>query len=179
MKRGQTGSFVIFCNSRYLALKLTQCLEKKLNEKFVANCDVLVVHGHQFLSDKIYQTRIYCDVDAEDDELEGMSFRCLVGTNAINVGIDKHSVWEQKRCKFPRDLPTFFQERLRGLRERGKASICTVFLDMSSMQYLQKQLLQSHIDDESEMTANSELIGFNSMITSLKQRPSQTTKHLR
>ncbi len=167
LRNDASKSVVLFCNSRSLALKLTQSLESKLNSALLSNADVLVVHGKQSLTDKIYRTRIFCE-EGGGEELEDMSFRCLIGTSAINVGIDKRKVARQKRCEFPRDLPTLFQERSRGSREKGAASTWTGYFDLASLQYLRQQLYQSRADGEGEMPVNVERIGFNSMVTPLK-----------
>ena len=104
--------------------------------------NVLVVHGKQAKDDTFYWTWIF--YNENDAHIEGISLCILVGTNAINVRIDKHLIHRQICCKFPRDLPTHLQERSMELQEQGVSSIYTLNADLKSIVYLMKQIIDYH-----------------------------------
>ena len=159
------GSIVVFVNSRYRSMKYLQDIEKKLDE---ALCDtnVLMINGQLQAEDKFHRIRIFCQ-DGDDEDLEGMTFRVLISTPAANAGIDKASIRRQFRFEWPRDLSTFFQEMGRGSRD-GEPSICSMYGDLQSYEYIRSQtLLDSDGDDDK--TTPSPIVGINSALSPLRQ----------
>ena len=52
----------------------------------------------------------------------------------------------------------------------GEASGSMAYIDLNSMQYLRKQLFVLTTDDKGEATASHMMIGYNSLITPLKEK---------
>jgi superfamily II DNA helicase RecQ len=167
IRANPTKSAVVFCNSRRQSQHFRDNLERKLNEMKL-NVDV-----HK--TDKFWRIRLFCD----EGHIREADFRVLVTTNASNVGIDKLTIGLQVRFEWTRDLPTYFQERGRGSRQRGVSSICVLYADLSSYAYLVYQL---HCGDENygatEGVDVGECDGFNSAISPQRsrRRPSNITE---
>ena len=159
------GSIVVFVNSRYRSMKYLQDIEKKLDE---AMCDtnVLMINGQLQAEDKFHRIRIFCRDG--DPELDDMTFRVLRSTPAANAGIDKSSIRRQFRFEWPRDLCTFFQEMGRGSRD-GNPSVCNVYGDLQSFEYIRSQTLLDSGDDDNDSTMASPVVGINSALSPLRQ----------
>ena len=129
-----SSSATTLCNSRKQSQHFRDNLERKLN-KMKLNVDVLHINGALHKVDKFWRIRLFCD----ETHIRNHDFRALVTTNAANVGIDKHSIALQMIFEFPRDLPTYFQERGRGSRTAGTRSTCIVYVDLASFVFLVTQ----------------------------------------
>ena len=111
------------------------------------------------------------------DALE-LNLRVLFSTNASNVGIDNHKIIFGIRYEWPRDLPTYFQERGRLSRILGTASRFILMAGLGSFEYLMNQILMS--DTKPNVSAGSaeggtmqqQMVGVNSMISPLRQNAS-------
>ena len=161
-------STVLFTNARARAETLTRQLEAKLNEAHV-NADVIVVHGNLDKNEKFWRVRIFCA--PQGTHVEDVKCRALVATNAINVGIDDHTVDFGVRFGLPRDLATFIQERGRGSRVPGAPSTFVVFLDLGSYEYLVTRTLRSLDNDDVNATNDTTrggTQGYNSAISPFK-----------
>ena len=90
--------------------------------------DVVHILGHLDRFENFYFTQIYCyDIVVPD-----FNPRVLLGTSAINVGIDNERVDFVMRISWPRDLFTFFQEKGRGSPEMGSPTKCVILADIRS-----------------------------------------------
>jgi superfamily II DNA helicase RecQ len=130
------SSVVIFCNSRKQLQHFSFHLDKRLDQAKIT-IDIFNINGSLNKIDKFWRICLFCD----DLHSRQGQFRALVTTNAINVGIDKHSIALQVWFEWPRDLLTYFQERGREFWSQGVRSTCIVFGDFGSFIYLMSQLL--------------------------------------
>lgn len=161
-------SVVVFCNSRTKSLHYLKLLEHKLNASHCGT-DCIHIHGALHRMDKFMRIKLFCE--ARGMELNDMDFRCLLTTNASNVGIDKHSITRQIRDEIPRDLPTYNQEMARGSRVPGKASESHLYYDMKSYVLVKQQILTTKRDDEIVVPElGKEVLGFNSALSPLSKR---------
>ena len=99
-------SVVIFCNSWKQLQHLTTHLEKKLDLAKLA-IDVININGSLDKIDKFGKINLFCD----DCHSHQGRFCALVTTNAVNLGIDKHSIMLPVHFEWPHNLLTYFQER--------------------------------------------------------------------
>ena len=152
-----SSSATTLCNSRKQSQHFRDNLEQKLN-KMKLNVDVLHINGTLHKVDKFWWIRLFCD----ETHICNHDFRALVTTNAANVGIDKHLIALQMIFKFPRDLPTYFQERGRGSHTAGTRSTCIVYVDLALFVFLVTQTAgEDYTRPLPEDTAN-DVGGFNS-----------------
>jgi len=162
-------SAILFCNSRFDSIKLAVMIEEKLDlTDSPVECDCLVVNGAQQREEKFHRVRIFCE---STEVIEGMSFRALVSTNAINVGLDKETVDLVVRKAFPRDLATAFQERGRGSRKEGDPSVFHLHGSLSSYEFNIKCILEGEKGkDKEEENTPPEMVGLNSAISPMAKR---------
>ncbi len=88
----------------------------------------------------------------------------LVTTNAANVGINKASIALQIQFNWPCNLPTYFQEQGRGSQQKGIASTCILYADLSLYVFLVLQQLNRHTDNAVDAGSTAECNGYNSAI---------------
>ena len=179
LEANPTRCVCIFVNSRGLSHKLVSDLEKKLDASNV-QVDVVHIHGHLDRFEKFYFTRIYCS----DIIVPDFNPNVLVGTSAINVGIDNHRVDFIMRIGWPRDLFTFFQEKGRGSRETGSPSKCVVLADIRSYIDTLWSIFQGAKNHKAnDVEPMNPIQGFNSAIKTSTQKndalpaPTPTTKN--
>jgi hypothetical protein len=98
-------SVVVFCNSWKHSQHFTTHLKKQLDLAKLA-INVINIIGSLDKIDKFWQIHLFCD---SCHSHQGR-FCALVTMNAVNVGIDKHSIALQVCFEWPRDLLTYFQE---------------------------------------------------------------------
>ena len=72
----------------------------------------------------------------------------MVGTTAVNVGIDNDLLDLIIRFDFARDLPTAFQEQGRGSRQPGRKSTYLVMYGLRSCEYLMSCYVAPRKDDD-------------------------------
>jgi hypothetical protein len=113
LEANPTRCVCIFVNSRGLSHKLVSDLEKKLDASNV-QVDVVHIHGHLDRFEKFYFTRIYCS----DIIVPDFNPNVLVGTSAINVGIDNHRVDFIMRLDGLEICSRFFRRREEDLERR-------------------------------------------------------------
>ena len=85
------------------------------------------------------------------------------------------------RFQIPRDLPTFFQESGRGLRQRGRNSTTHLFIDLESYVNIRRQSMGSAVsEDDAFLGEDAEalaLVGYNSALTPLKEKAKKQAKN--
>ncbi len=81
--------------------------------------NVISINGSPDRTDKFWKILLFCD-----DRHSQQGRFALVTANAVNVGIDKHSITLQVRFEWPCDLLTYFQEQERGSHVQGIQSTC-------------------------------------------------------
>jgi hypothetical protein len=166
-----TGSVVLFVNSRHASYNILNQLEKKLNEKR-CRADGLVVNGAQKNTDKFLRTRIFCE---EEDAIDDVHMRWFIATNAVNVGINKVSIRFVVRYEMARDLCTQFQEQGRGSRRPGDPSIFHLYIDMQSFVFLRSQAMGNERKVSSGGAFATAAVGIGTAITPLAKRGTNST----
>ena len=158
-------SVIVFCNSRKQSQHFAKEFEKK-PDHIRLSVDVININGLLDKIDKFWCIRLFCD----NRHTQHGQFRALVTTNALNVGIDKHSVALQVTFEWPRDLLRYFQERGRGSRCQSEPSTCIAYGDLPSNVYLRIQLFNVGNNVEDNVTSST-LDGdvYNLAISSRKQ----------
>ncbi len=166
-------SVVVFCNSWKHSQHFTTHLKKQLDLAKLA-INVINIIGSLDKIDKFWQIHLFCD---SCHSHQGR-FCALVTMNAVNVGIDKHSIALQVCFEWPRDLLTYFQEWGIGSRVEGVQSTCIVYGDLSSYVYLMTQFLSKSINDNDRSpSADDEVIeSFNSAISPWRSSRQINTK---
>ena len=107
------GKAVVFTNSKLRSFTYARALERKIDEaKLSAHVDIFHVHGSLLKTEKFWRIRLFCN--PPDGNVVDANIRGLVGTNAVNVGIDDRLIEFVERFEFARDLLTAFQEQGRG-----------------------------------------------------------------
>ena len=120
------GKMAIFTNSRSRSFNYVRHLEKKLDEAGMElDVDVIHIHGSLLKAEKFWRVRLFCH-SRESVDLDA-NFRAMVGTNAVNAGIDNNELNLVLRFEMARGLPTAFQEQGRGSRIRGQPSTYCLF----------------------------------------------------
>ena len=174
----RTGKVVSFCNSKYKSFHYVSEAERKCDE---ANIDSDAIHIHGSLSkhEKFWRIRLFCG-NASDD-LEELNLRMLFSTNASNVGIDDKDIVFGIRYEWPRDLPTYFQERGRLARILGTLATFILMADLSSFDFLMRQSLSSESEDHPTSTSElqQQMLGANSVISPLRQNAARATQAAR
>jgi hypothetical protein len=141
-------SVVIFCNSRQQSLHIASQLKKKLDMKKLA-VDVLNINSSLDKTDKFWQICIFCD---NQHSCRGQ-FHALITTNALNVGIDKHSISLQVHFEWSRD------------RSQDMRSSCVLFADLVSYIYLMSQLIMTSQVDKDTAVISNDVEEFNPAIS--------------
>ena len=104
------GKAVVFTNSKLRSFTYARALERKIDEaKLSAHVDIFHVHGSLLKTEKFWRIRLFCD--PPDGNVVDANIRGLVGTNAVNVGIDDRLIEFVERFEFARDLLTAFRSR--------------------------------------------------------------------
>ena len=149
--------------------------ERKCDE---ANIDSDAIHIHGSLSkhEKFWRIRLFCG-NASDD-LQELNLRMLFSTNASNVGIDDKDIVFGIRYEWPRDLPTYFQERGRLARILGTLATFILMADLSSFDFLMRQSLSSEFDDNATSTSElqQQVLGANSVISPLRNNAARAAQ---
>ena len=145
------GKVAIFTNSRYRSFVIAQALEKKIDEAELDRpVDLMHIHGALLSSEKFWRVRLFCHPPAPN-ELDA-NLRGLVGTAAVNVGIDDDLLNLIIRFEFPRDLLTAFQEQGRGSRRIGSPSKHILMYCLSSFEFIIGGCLKPSSDIEAPNT---------------------------
>ena len=154
-------------------------MERKLDEAG-HEVDCFHIHGRLTKYEKCWRIQIFCE-NAEGDIVE-LNLRVLFSTNALNVGIDNAKIVFGIRYEWPRDLPTYFQERGRLSWILGTASCFILIAGLGSFEFLMSQILMSDNDSDSSATAaevanmQQQMIGVNSMISPLRENAARDAK---
>lgn len=131
----ERGKAAIFTNSRARSHDIARALERKIDEAGMERpVDLMHIHGALLSSEKFWRVRLFCHPPAAN-ELDA-NLRALVGTAAVNVGIDDDLLDLIIRFEFPRDLPTAFQELGRGSRQVGSPSKHILMYCLYSFEYI-------------------------------------------
>ena len=146
LRNSARGKLVLFTNSRSNLFKYVVALERKLDEaKLPLPVDVLHIHGSLLKMEKFWRVRLFCH---ESDDSVDTNLRAMVGTSAVNVGIDDSAIDMVLCFEFPRDLATAFQECGRGSRRRHSKPTCLVMYDLHSFDYtMRMHYLPIKLDD--------------------------------
>ena len=98
-------------------------LERKLDEaKLLLPIDVVRIHGSLLKMENFWCVRLFCHKIDDSD----VNLQALVGTSAVNVGIDNDAIDMVICFEFPRDLATAFQEC--GCGSRRRDTTCRVLM---------------------------------------------------
>ena len=137
--------------------------------------DVFNINGSLYKTDKFWRIRLFCN----DCHSRRSNLHALIMTNALNVGINKHSISLQVQFEWPHDLLSYFKERGQGSRTKGAASCCVLFADLASYIYLMSQLHISSSSDEETAVGSDNLESFNSAISPGRQSrlPLESDRH--
>ena len=139
LRKNAQSKLVLFTNSKRNSFKFVAALERKLDEaKLPVPVDVLHIHGSLLKMEKFWRVRLFCHKIGDSGDA---NLRALVGTSAVNVGIDNDAIDMVIRFEFPRDLATVFQECGRGSRRRHSKSTCLVMYDLQSFDYMMRLYL--------------------------------------
>lgn len=106
------GKVCIFTTSKYKSFQLVSKLESKLNEAGIEK-DIVQIHRDLDKNVKFWMTCAFCSWLP----IEDMSLHILIGTGAINVGIDNHSIDFVVIFGWKQDLLTYSQEHGRGSQD--------------------------------------------------------------
>ena len=88
--------------------------------------------------EKFWRVRLFCH---KIDDSNDANLRALVGTSAVNVGIDNDAIDMVIRFELPRDLATAFQECGRGSRRRDSKSTFLVMYDLHNFDAMMRVYL--------------------------------------
>ena len=132
------GKVVIVTNSKKKSFVFVDSLEKKTDEaNLPVPVDVLHIHESLLNTENFWHIWLFCHPTA-NDELD-TNIHVLVGTNAVNVGIDDDLIELVISLVFPCDLPTVFQEQGHGSRQIGSAFTTIVMYCLRYFDYLMRE----------------------------------------